>query len=148
MVKTIIPLILENGITHVVPDIRQISIHTLVEIINIRGIFIEDQLKIMIPALLIATGELEGSQLSYLSTRLSADTEAQEVVDTLRAESAKNLKTSEALQKCIQYLDFDLLQEMTPTISEISKSSINLGTRVACAHFISMVSNGIPQFSS
>lgn len=97
-------------------------------------------MKSIIPALLNATGELEGSQLSYLSTRLGADSEAQEVVDTLRAESAKSHKTSEALQKCIQSIDSDLLEEITPAIIEITKSSVNLGTRVACAHFISMVS--------
>ncbi|KAL5274963.1 KIAA0368 family protein [Megaselia abdita] len=140
VVKTIIPFILGNGITHIVPEIRQVSIHTLTEIINISGSFIEPQLKTIIPALLNATGELEGSQLSYLSTRLGADSEAQEVVDTLRAESAKSHKTTEALQKCIQYIDADLLEEMTPAIIEISKSSVNLGTRVACAHFISMAS--------
>ncbi|KAL5274962.1 KIAA0368 family protein [Megaselia abdita] len=139
VVKTIIPFILGNGITHIVPEIRQVSIHTLTEIINISGSFIEPQLKTIIPALLNATGELEGSQLSYLSTRLGADSEAQEVVDTLRAESAKSHKTTEALQKCIQYIDADLLEEMTPAIIEISKSSVNLGTRVACAHFISML---------
>lgn len=140
MVKTIIPFILETGITHIVPEIRQISIKTLTEIINTSESLIVPQLKNIVPALLIAAGELESSQLSYLSTRLEADSDAQETVDTLRAESIKNHKVSDAIGKCIRYIDAKLLEEMTPAIIDISKSSVNLGSRIACAHFISMVS--------
>lgn len=93
--------------------------------------------------MLNATGELEASQLSYISTRLGADVDAQEVVDSIRTESFKNHKTVDALQKCIPFLDADIMEQLTPKVLEISRTSISLGTKVACAHFISLVSNSI-----
>lgn len=53
----------------------------------------------LIPALLQATGELESTKLSYLSTMLGAQSHAQEAVDSARASFAKSHFTTETVAK-------------------------------------------------
>lgn len=57
----------------------------------------------LIPALLQATGELESSKLSYLSTHLGGQSQVQEVVDSARASFAKSSVTSETVSKVRVY---------------------------------------------
>lgn len=67
--------------------------------IDSSGALIAPHLPSLIPCLLKATGELESTKLSYLSTRLGADNDAQEKVDSLRAEAAKTHHTTETTAK-------------------------------------------------
>lgn len=113
---------------------------TLSEIIEASGSLLTPHLPSLVPCLLKATGELEVPKLSYMSTRLGGHAEAQEVVDSIRAEAAKQHHSTETLAKCIRYIDYESLEKMTPDIIELIKSTVNLGTKVACAHFICLVS--------
>lgn len=72
---------------------------TLSELIESSGNILKDHLHTLVPCLLKATGELEMPKLSYLSTRLGANVEAQEAVDSLRAEAAKQHHSMETLVK-------------------------------------------------
>lgn len=75
------------------------SMKTLSELIESSGNILKDHLHTLVPCLLKATGELEVPKLSYLSTRLGANVEAQEAVDSLRAEAAKQHHSMETLVK-------------------------------------------------
>lgn len=59
----------------------------------------------LIPALLLATGELESSKLSYLSTMMGAQAQAQEVIDNTRASMAKSHFTTETVSKVSRLID-------------------------------------------
>lgn len=78
--------------------------------IDSSGSLIAPHLPMLIPCLLKATGEVENSKLSYLSTRLGADNEAQEAVDTVRAEAAKSHHTMESISKVT--LSFCVMNEI------------------------------------
>ncbi|GAB0097179.1 Proteasome-associated protein ECM29 homolog [Sergentomyia squamirostris] len=140
VVKSILPLFLEKGITNVVAEVRKITIRTLSDIIDTAGDSITIHLPLLIPCLLQATGEVEIDKLSYLSTRYADQSEAQEVVDTMRAEVAKQHHTMVALNKCIRYIDVETLEKVTPGIVDLIRTSVNLGTKIACAHFICLIS--------
>lgn len=96
---SILPLLLETGVTHTVVDIRKISVRTISDMIDSSRELIKPHLPTLVPCLLRATGEIESTKLSYLSTRLGADNDAQEVVDSLRAEAAKSQHTTETTSK-------------------------------------------------
>ncbi|XP_059609063.1 proteasome-associated protein ECM29 homolog [Phlebotomus argentipes] len=140
VVKSILPLFLEKGITNVVPEVRKISIRTLSEIIDTAGDSIAPHLPLLVPCLLQATGEVEIDKLSYMSTRYGDQSDVQEVVDSMRAEVAKQHHTMVALGKCIRYIDVETLEKITPGIVDLIKTSVNLGTKIACAHFICQIS--------
>ncbi|XP_037942539.1 proteasome-associated protein ECM29 homolog [Teleopsis dalmanni] len=138
--SSILPLLLETGVTHTVADIRKISIRTISELIDSSGSLIKPHLAALIPCLLKATGELDSTKLSYLSARLGNDNEAQEAVDSLRAEAAKSHHTTETITKCVRFLDYESLEQMTPAVLELMKTSVNLGTKITCAHFVCLLS--------
>lgn len=96
---SILPLILETGVIHTVAEIRSLSMRTLSEMIESSGSILTAHLPKLVPCLLKATGELEIPKLSYLSTRLGAQVEAQEAVDSIRAEAAKQHHSMETLTK-------------------------------------------------
>ncbi|KAG5667004.1 hypothetical protein PVAND_015007 [Polypedilum vanderplanki] len=137
--NTILPILLEPGCTHTIPEIRAISLMTISEIIDSSGDLIQPHLVILIPSLLKATGETEQQKLSMLSTMMSGQSESQEIVDSMRAEVAKNHYTIKTITKCIKYIDGDVFEKSTPAVLDLIKSSVNLGTKIACAHYISLV---------
>ncbi|KAH8320498.1 hypothetical protein KR067_004311, partial [Drosophila pandora] len=137
---SILPYLLDTGVGHKVVEIRKVSIKTISDMIDSSGSLIAPHLATLIPCLLRATGELENAKLSYVSTRLGADNEAQEAVDTLRAEAAKSHHTMEAIGKCVRYIDYPALEKMTPEVLELMKNSVNLGTKIGCAHFVCLIS--------
>lgn len=128
------------GITHTVLEIRTISMKTLSELIDTSGSLLTAHLPVLVPCLLKATGELELPKLSYMSNQLGANSEAQDMIDTARAEVAKQHHSTETLTKCIRYIDYEALEKMTPDILEVMKLTVNLGTKIACAHFVCLVS--------
>lgn len=137
--NTILPIILEVGVTHTVAEIRSLSMKTLSEIIDSSGSILTPHLPELVPCLLKATGELEVPKLSYMSSQLSGNSDAQEMFDSVRAEVVKQHHSTETLAKCIRYIDYAALEKMTPQIVELMKTTMNLGTKVACAHFICLI---------
>lgn len=140
---SILPFLLDTGVGHKVADIRKVSIRTISDMIDSSGSLIAPHLVTLIPCLLRATGELENTKLSYVSTRLGADNEAQEAVDSLRAEAAKSHHTMETINKCVRFIDYPVLERMTPELLELMKTSANLGTKIGCSHFVCLVRNTI-----
>ncbi|KAK4875583.1 hypothetical protein RN001_012005 [Aquatica leii] len=138
MVQTILPVLLQE-ITNSVAEVRSVCLQTLSEIVVAAGDQLKPFLAQLIPALLQATGELESSKLSHWSTMLSGQNEAQEIVDSARANIAKSHFTMETVSKCLQYADASILEELTPKVIELMKSSVRLGTRIVCAHFTTLL---------
>lgn len=139
MVESILPVLLQNGITNTVSEVRVVSLQTVSQLVGAAGNILKPFLPLLIPALLQATGELESSKLSYLSTMLGGSRETQEVLDSARASAAKSHYTTETMGRCLQYADATILEELTPKVLDLMKSSTGLGTRVACAHFITLL---------
>lgn len=102
MVEAILPPLLD-GITNPVAEIRMVCLQTISELVGSAGKQLKPFLPSLIPALLQATGELESAKLSYLSTRLAAQSQAQEALDSLRASSAKSHFTTETVSKVILF---------------------------------------------
>jgi len=141
MVKTILPTILETGICHQVAEIRAVSVQTVSQLVKSGGPLLRPHLPRLIPALLEAAGELEPVSLNYLSVRLAVDQRSQDIVDTIRASAAKSHHTTETVSKCVQYIEPETCAELLPRLQELLCGSIGLGTRVATAHFVVLLSH-------
>lgn len=127
------------GITNTVAEVRDLSMKTLSELVDKSGNLLAAHLPVLVPCLLKATGELEQSKLSYMSTRYGDNSDMQEAIDSARAEVAKQHHSTETLTKCIRYITYETLETMTSEIVDLIKSTVNLGTKIACAHFICLV---------
>ncbi|XP_034253765.1 proteasome adapter and scaffold protein ECM29 [Thrips palmi] len=140
MVKTILPVLLETGICNNVSEVRSISLQAVSQLVNVAGAQLKPHLPVLLPALLEATGELESANLAYLSTRYGADADKQEMIDSVRAAVAKSHYSTETMTKCLQYVDSEILEKVIPRISEMLRTSIGLGTKVATTHLIVLLS--------
>lgn len=138
--SSILPLLLDTGVIHTVAEIRKLSIKTVSDLIDSAGSLIMPHLEKLVPCLLRATGDLDSAKLSYLSTMLGSQAGTQEAVDSVRAEAAKQHYTMETLSKCIRFIDYTSFEKMTPAVLDLMKSSVQMGTKIACAHFICLVS--------
>lgn len=137
--STVIP-VLNFGITHTVLEVRTLSMKTLSELIDSSGEDMTQNLPLLIPCLLKAAGELETPKLSYMSNQLSGgNSQHQEEIDSLRAEFTKQHQATEIMSKCIRYLDYKTFEKMSPEILDIIKIAVNMGTKIACAHFVCLV---------
>ena len=66
-----------------VVEVRSVSLATIMKVTRSAGVLLAPHLHVLNPALLEAGGEMEASQLNYLSTRLGGE-EIQERLDTAR----------------------------------------------------------------
>lgn len=42
--------------------------------------------------------------------------------------------------QCIQYVDADVLKDLMPKVIDLIKFSIGFGTKIACSHFVILLS--------
>lgn len=134
IVSVILPVLLDNGITNIVREVRSVSLQTVSKLVASASESLKPFLPKLIPALVGAAGDLESAKLSYLSTAL-ADSGTRELLDDMRADAAKHHYTTDTVVKCMPYVDIDVMKEMLPSILELTKSP-QLVTKVACCHFI------------
>ncbi|XP_015601340.2 proteasome adapter and scaffold protein ECM29 [Cephus cinctus] len=141
ILQAILPVLLDIGIIHTVNTIRAVSLQTVSQLVTTAGSLLKPSLVNLIPALLTATGELENPKLMYWSAAFGAMSDVQEVIDTERSSAVKSHYTTETMTKCIPYIDGTTLKDLMPKVIELIKSSIGLGTKVACSHFLVLLSS-------
>ncbi|XP_046742819.1 proteasome adapter and scaffold protein ECM29 [Diprion similis] len=145
VLQAVLPVLINIGIIHTVSSVREVSLQTISQLVTAAGNLLKPSLESLIPALLTATGESESPKLTQLSTRYGANSEAQEVIDSVRASAAKSHYTTGTMAKCIQYIDAPILKELMPKVIDLLKSSIGLGTKVACSHFLILLCSHLKQ---
>ncbi|CAH4007387.1 unnamed protein product [Pieris brassicae] len=134
IVSAILPVLLDTGITNLVREVRSVSLQTVSKLVTAAGSSLAPFLSRLVPALVAAAGDLESAKLSYLSTVL-ADSGSREMLDDMRASATRQHYTTDTVVKCMPFIDIEVMKEMLPKILELSKSP-QLGTKVACAHFL------------
>ncbi|XP_048484818.1 proteasome adapter and scaffold protein ECM29 isoform X3 [Plutella xylostella] len=144
VLSAILPVLLENGITNVVREVRNISLQTVSKLVTTAGESLKPFLPNLIPALVTAAGELESAKLSYLSTALGSDHDTREMLDDMRANAARHHYTTDTVVKCMPYIDIQVMTETLPKMLELTKSP-QLGTKVACCHFFILVTHNLRQ---
>ena len=82
------------------------SLQTVSQLVNSAGSSLKPNLTTLIPNLLEAAGELESVDLSYLSARYGAQSQTQELIDSVRANVAKSHYTTQTVAKVGLFLAF------------------------------------------
>ncbi|KAH0956005.1 hypothetical protein HN011_009526 [Eciton burchellii] len=140
VIQAILPVLLDIGIINTVDTVRAISLQTVSQLVSTAGVLLRPSLVNLIPSLLETIGESENPKFSYLSNICGATTETQEVIDNIRANVAKGHYASDTITKCIQYIDTDVLKDLMPKVVDLIKCSVGFGTKIACSHFIILLS--------
>ncbi|XP_008315268.1 proteasome adapter and scaffold protein ECM29 isoform X2 [Cynoglossus semilaevis] len=142
-VAVLLPTLLEKGIVSNVPEVRSLSIQTLVKISKTAGARLKPHAARLIPALLEALSTLEPQVLNYLSLR--ATEQEKSAMDAARLSAAKSSPMMETINMCLQHLDVSVLGELVPRLCELLKSGVGLGTKGGCAGVIVSLTVQCPQ---
>ena len=142
-VKAILPALLERGLASSVVEVRSVSLATIMKVTRSAGVLLAPHLHVLIPALLEAGGEMEASQLNYLSTRLGGE-EVQERLDTARMSASKSSATMECVNFVLQYVDTGVLAQLVPRLVDIIKSNPSIVSKAGAAHVVTSLTSQCP----
>ncbi|XP_036828484.1 proteasome adapter and scaffold protein ECM29 isoform X1 [Oncorhynchus mykiss] len=142
-VAVLLPTLLDKGIVSNVPEVRSLSIQTLVKVSKTAGNRLKPHAPRLIPALLEALSVLEPQVLNYLSLR--ATEQEKSAMDAARLSAAKSSPMMETINMCLQHLDVSVLGELVPRLCELLKSGVGLGTKGGCASVIVSLTVQCPQ---
>ena len=142
-VKAILPALLERGLASSVVEVRSVSLATIMKVTRSAGLLLAPHLHVLIPALLEAGGEMEASQLNYLSTRLGGE-EVQERLDTARMSASKSSATMECVNFVLQYVDSGVLALLVPRLVDIIKSNPSIVSNAGAAHVVTSLTSQCP----
>ena len=126
-----------------VVEVRSVSLATIMKVTRSAGVLLAPHLHVLIPALLEAGGEMEASQLNYLSTRLGGE-EIQERLDTARMSASKSSATMECVNFCLQYVDTNVLAQLVPRLVDIIKSNPSIVSKAGAAHVVTSLTSQCP----
>ncbi|XP_011494527.1 PREDICTED: proteasome-associated protein ECM29 homolog [Ceratosolen solmsi marchali] len=136
LLRAVLPVLLDDGVTHTVSAIRLISLQTISYLVSSAGNLIKPALPTLIPALLNDIGEVENNQLLYIRNLTSNSSEMQELIDNATVQETKYHFSTDTMTRCIQYIDAAILKDLMPNVIELIKSSLKLGTKLACSNFL------------
>ncbi|KAM6972070.1 proteasome adapter and scaffold protein ECM29 [Aplochiton taeniatus] len=142
-VAVLLPTLLDKGIVSNVPEVRALSIQTLVKVSKTAGARLKPHAPRLIPALLEALSTLEPQVLNYLSLR--ATEQEKSAMDSARLSAAKSSPMMETINMCLQHLDVSVLGELVPRLCDLLKSAVGLGTKGGCASVIVSLTVQCPQ---
>ena len=143
-VKAILPPLLDKGMTSSVSEVRSISLETMMKVTKSAGSLLAPHLHTLIPSLLEATGEIEGAQINYISTRLGVDKDVQEKLDSARMAASKSSPTMECVNFVLQYVNTEVLTQLVPRLVDIIKSNPSIVTRSGATHVITSLTHQCP----
>eukprot|EP00794_Sanderia_malayensis_P008163 gene8163-9036_t len=135
-VTSVLPVLLNIGLASRAETVKTLSLGTLAEISKSAGKFLKPHIPELTIALLESLSGLEPQYLNELNLQLTRSQDAQEKLDAIRVSALKSSPMMETINKCVQYVDADILNEVVPSLSALIKTGIGLGTKVGCANFI------------
>ncbi|XP_078484788.1 proteasome adapter and scaffold protein ECM29-like [Ciona intestinalis] len=134
ILSEILNILLKEGMTSSVSDVQKLSLKTLVEVSKVSGALIKPCIPQMIVALLEAMSGLEDPVLNYMHNRSGHVT--QDALDWVRAEAARSSPLMETAMQCLKQCDSNVLSQLTPTLSDLTKRGVGVLTKAGCAHII------------
>uniref|UniRef100_A0A2C9KR44 TOG domain-containing protein n=1 Tax=Biomphalaria glabrata TaxID=6526 RepID=A0A2C9KR44_BIOGL len=142
--KLILPCLLQCSLHSTVSEVRAIGLSTILQISRNAGALLKPSISVLVPALLEAVSGLEPSVMNYLS--LHTGTQAnQDKLDSARIAASKMSPMMETINRCVQYVDNTILEELIPRLIEIVKGGIGVSTKAGCSSFVVSLVHQCPQ---
>lgn len=132
----LLPVLLEQGLSTQVNDIRKLVLDTIVKISKNAGNLLKPHIPILVITLLESLGSLEPQQLNYLSFQLQKDPNMQEKLEDARISFSKSSPMMETVSMCVQHVDKAVLEDLIPRLADLLRSGLGLGTKAGCPSFV------------
>ncbi|CAF0847110.1 unnamed protein product [Adineta ricciae] len=145
VLEQVLPVLLNDGLYNKNEDIAKFSLNTIIEIIRYGN---RETLKpyctVIIIALFEALSSIEPDIFNYASMKLSA-AEMKEQIDVARLLCARSSPLMDAINTCTnQYVDEDILDDLSAKLIEAIKHSIGLTTKCLIGQYFITLANLYP----
>ncbi|XP_070562742.1 proteasome adapter and scaffold protein ECM29-like isoform X2 [Ptychodera flava] len=128
-----------------VEEVRALCLQTLVKISKNAGKLIQPHVTQLVIALLESLSGLEPQVMNYLALHVSKNQETQEKLDNARIAASKSSPMMDTVNWCVQYVDYTVLPELVPRVTDLIRNGIGVGTKAGCSNFIIMLTHQCSQ---
>ncbi|KAA0196167.1 hypothetical protein HAZT_HAZT009587 [Hyalella azteca] len=143
VLECVLPVLLTEGITSNVAEVRTISLDAVVQVCRSGGAMIRLHLGTLVPALLEAIAGLEHKALSYTAVRTTAEDD-RDRVDSLRVAASRSTPMMDTLNYVLQFVDEKVMDDVIAGVLDVLKKSMGLTSRTAAAHVIETLTHTCP----
>ncbi|XP_059151870.1 proteasome adapter and scaffold protein ECM29-like [Physella acuta] len=142
--KLILPCLLQCSLHSTVSEVRTIGLSTILLISRNAGALLKPNIPVLVPALLEAVSGLEPDVINYLSLHMGTQA-GQDKLDSARIAASKMSPMMETVNRCVQYVDSEVLAELVPRLVELIRGGIGVSTKAGCSSFIVSLVHQCPQ---
>ena len=143
-IKSVIPILIEDGFNSKLDTVRDISVKTVLELTkqSISSEFLKPYLLELIPNLLETLSGYEPPDLNYISLKASHD--LQEKLDLARINASRSTPMFEIINLNLKFIVEPLLSELVPRLVELVKKGLGVATKAGVCYLISLLIDQSP----
>ena len=135
--SAVLPVLLESGLTSQVPEIRAITVDTIVSVIRGAGSEeIRHHMKEIITPLLESLSGLEDARLNYIEQHASRFGVDASELENARVMAAHGSSLGESIDLCARAMDDATFAAVAPALSEIIRRGTGVATRAGTGRFV------------
>ncbi|KAI9024387.1 proteasome stabiliser-domain-containing protein [Phycomyces nitens] len=136
VVDIVVPFLLQKGIVSDAEDVQKFSLDAVLKLCKTGAALLKGYIPEIIDTLLQSLSSLEPQTLNYLSFHTEKYNISQEQLDNARLSGAKNSPMMEGIEHCVNQIDEQVMEALSPRIIHIIKKGTGLPTKAGCARFI------------
>jgi proteasome component ECM29 len=143
-IKSVIPILIQDGFNSKLDTVRDISVKTVLELTkqSISSEFLKPYLLDLIPNLLETLSGYEPPDLNYISLKASND--LQEKLDLARVNASRSTPMFEIINLNLKFIVEPLLSELIPRLVDLVKRGLGVATKAGVCHLISLLIDQSP----
>eukprot|EP01133_Synstelium_polycarpum_P000192 gene192-230_t len=136
VLKVVIPLLLEKGLSNESTEVKQFTITQLTKISATAKDALAPYVADMVRVLLESLSSLESAAFNYASFHTESFNVSADQLERIRIEAAKSSPLSELLDQCLRYIGTSNINAVFSNLMQMIQFSVGIVTRVGVARFI------------
>ncbi|KAI5268852.1 ARM repeat-containing protein [Aureobasidium subglaciale] len=138
LLKNVLPFLLStSGIESSAEEVQSFSLHTLLEIIKkASGKILRPFIPELVERLVGLLSILEPQAVNYLHLNASKYNLTEQKIDDIRLSSIRSSPLMEAIERCLDLLDENSMEQLQPRLEAAMKSAVGLPSKVGCSRVL------------
>lgn len=138
MLKHVLPFLLSpSGMESSAKEVQMFSVHTLLEIIKkSNGQTLRPFIPELVERLLGLLSSLEPEAVNYVHLNAAKYNLTEQKIDDMRLSSIRSSPLMEAIERCLDLLDDETMQNLQPKLENSMKSAVGLPSKVGASRVL------------
>lgn len=138
MLKHVLPFLLSpSGMESSAQDVQSFAVRTLLEIVKkSNGKTLRPFIPELVERLVGLLSSLEPEAVNYIHLNASKYNLTEQKIDDMRLSSVRSSPIMEAIERCLDLVDDDTMQELQPKLASAMKSAVGLPSKVGSSRIL------------